>query len=160
MQIYSVTCDDYNQILKNIHNYWDFNEAYLQKIKILHHPFLVNEFSDWGFVIKEQEHIASYLLGFGSTAVSVAYIHMIAVHKTERNKKYGRQLFNYFESTAKERGYKYLKAITSLGNKASIDFHQKMGMELQGEMNDNGIKVVRNYAGYGEDRIVFFKKIN
>lgn len=57
-------------------------------------------------------------------------------------------------------GCKYLKAITQSKNATSIAFHQSFGMQLLGEPNEEGIRVVKNYAGpFAGDRVVFHKSI-
>ncbi len=68
-------------------------------------------------------------------------------------------LYEYFIAKAKLNGYKFIKAITSSKNEKSINFHKSLGMVLQGEQNEEGIPVVRNYAGLGQDRVVFLKSI-
>jgi len=40
-----------------------------------------------------------------------------------------------------------------------VKFHGKIGMTLIGEENQDGIPVVKDYAGPGEDRVVFEKQI-
>ncbi len=60
---------------------------------------------------------------------------------------------------AKRHGCNKLKAITTAGNQTSISFHKKIGMRLIGERNENGIEVVRNYSGPGQDRVVFEMEI-
>jgi hypothetical protein len=41
------------------------------------------------------------------------------------------------------------------GNAHSIAFHTSLGMSLIGQPNADGIPVVQDYAGPGEDRVVF-----
>src|SRR5207302_1485048 len=50
-------------------------------------------------------------------------------------------------------------AITSPSNVESIAFHTAMGMRMLGEPNDDGVKVIRSYAGPGNDRAVFRMEI-
>lgn len=68
-------------------------------------------------------------------------------------------MYEYFTMIAKEQGCNELKAITSPNNKISIAFHRNLGMELIGEPNADGIPVIRDYAGPGNDRVVFRKNI-
>ena len=64
-----------------------------------------------------------------------------------------------FIMIAKEQGCNELKAITSPNNKISIAFHQSLGMELLGEPNEDGIPVIRDYAGPGNNRVMSRKDI-
>jgi hypothetical protein len=58
------------------------------------------------------------------------------------------------------RGCTKLKAVTDPSNANSIAFHAvKIGMEMQGVPNRDGVRVVKDYAGPGEDRVVFEKAI-
>ena len=41
----------------------------------------------------------------------------------------------------------------------SIAFHQSIGMQLQGSPDKNNVKVVENYRGPGEHRVVFEMEI-
>jgi ribosomal protein S18 acetylase RimI-like enzyme len=150
----------YCDIIKDIADYWEGDDSErLKRIRILHHPFMIHEFGDCAFALLKNERIAAYIMGLFASSSPLAYVHMIAVHSDERRMGYGRTLYDHFEQLAREKGCTHLKAITSTGNEASIKFHISIGMELQGSENANGIPVIKDYAGYGEDRVVFLKKI-
>jgi hypothetical protein len=52
-----------------------------------------------------------------------------------------------------------LKAITGVGNKRSMAFHQSMGFELTADAELNGVRFVENYSGPGKDRVVMVKSL-
>ena len=89
----------------------------------------------------------------------MAYIKFVGVRSSYRKRGVARSLYEYFIEKAREHGSRQLKAITTVKNTGSIAFHRKIGMQLSGEPNENGIPVVREYAGPGMDRVVFLKDI-
>ena len=125
----------------------------------LHHPMFVHEFGNSAFVIKENGRVIGYLFGFISQTEPTGYVHAIGVRITHQRQGLGRRLYEHFMEFARSKGCKELKALTSPGNSNSIAFHKAIGMELQGEPNEEGIPVVKDYSGPGVDRVVFRKNI-
>ena len=124
-----------------------------------HNPIYLYEFGNTAFVVKEGERVTGYLFGLYSQTSSTAYVKFIGVRASHRKTGIGRALYEYFAVKAKEHGCSELKAITSPLNSISISFHYSLGMELLGGPNDEGIPVVKDYAGPGVDRVVFRKYI-
>lgn len=125
----------------------------------LHHPILVHEFADAAFVARDGARIAGYLFGLWASAAPIGYVHLVAVRDSHRRRGIARALYERFEQEARRRGCAGLKAITHPGNAASIRFHRAMGFRLEGEPNEDGLAVVRNYRGPGQDRVVFRKAL-
>ncbi len=160
MQITTCTKDDFDQILSNLNSFWgNLSSARLNKIKHLHHPILIYELGDNAFVIKEDGQVLSYLFGLFSQTEPLAYVQFVATHRDYRRQGLAKRLYEHFIAKAKENGYRYVKAITTSSNKESISFHKNLGMDLLGEPNEDGIPVVKDYAGPGQDRVVFFRGI-
>jgi len=160
VEVLKCTKQDYDQILENLNLFWDKDDSEkLKKLKILHHPMMIYEFGDNAFVIKEGNKVVAYLLGLFSTAEPVAYVHFIACLSDYKRKGLATKLYKHFAEKAKKCGYKYLKAITSVGNTNSINFHKSLGMSLLGEPNEDGIPMIKDYSGPGEDRVVFKKEL-
>jgi GNAT superfamily N-acetyltransferase len=145
---------DFEQILKDIVDFWDSDRTLY-----LHHIMLIKEFGNSAFVCKEDERVIGYLFGFLSQTASVGYIHLIGVRQSYRGRGIGRRLYDHFTEFARKNSCHELKAITSPPNKNSIAFHRGIGMELQGEPNEEGIPIVKDYGGPGIDRVVFRKRI-
>ncbi|MCX8129745.1 MAG: GNAT family N-acetyltransferase [Clostridia bacterium] len=160
MKISTCTKEDFDEIIENFELYWgnEKNER-LQKIRTLHHPMMLYELGDNAYVVKDDNKVIAYLFGIISRKEPLAYVHMIATHRDYKRKGYARQLYEHFIEAAKQDGCKYIKAITSIGNEESRRFHTGIGMRLIGETNTQGIPVVSNYAGPGEDRVVIMKSI-
>ena len=154
MEITLCTKADFDQILNEITAFWGD-----ERTLFLHHPMFINEFGNSAFVIKDGNKVVGYLFGFISQTEPVGYVHAIGVRITHQRKGLGRQLYTHFTEFARKNGCKELKALTTSGNKTSISFHKSTGMELKGEPNEEGIPIVKDYSGPGQDRVVFCKKI-
>ncbi|MBI3133704.1 MAG: GNAT family N-acetyltransferase [Bacteroidetes bacterium] len=150
MKIENCTIPDYTQILENIVDFWG-NDRTLS----IHHPMFIHEFGNTSYVIKENTKVIAYLFGFLSQTSSTAYVHLVGVHKEHQNSGLGTILYNHFINYAKQNGRNKLKAITTPTNLLSINFHKKIGMSLLGNKNPDGVEIIQNYSGPGQDRVVF-----
>jgi GNAT superfamily N-acetyltransferase len=153
-EIATCTQQDYNQILKEMPDFWNGRD-----IRHLHHPMLIHEFGNSAFVIRDGTKVLAYLFGFVSQVEPIGYVHLIAVRRSARRQHLGQELFRHFVEFARRHGCKRVKAITTPSNFDSIAFHRSLGMQLSGEPNVAGISVVRDYAGLDEPRVVFWQPI-
>lgn len=156
MKIENCTMSDFNEIVKDIVDFWGSDRT-LQ----LHQPFLIHEFGNTAFVIKEHGQVIAYLFGFFSQTANLAYIHLLGVREKYQRQGLGLLLYENFIHVAKSKGFTKIKAITTESNTKSISFHKnRVGMTLLGESNDNGVNIVRDYSGVNKDRVVFEKLID
>jgi ribosomal protein S18 acetylase RimI-like enzyme len=153
-EISRCTQQDYNQILEDLPEFWDGRDT-----RHLHHPFLIHEFGNSAFVIREGRQVLAYLFGFVSQTEPVGYVHTIAVRMSARRQHLGQHLFGHFVEFARRHGCTHVKAITTPTNLSSIKFHKSLGMQLLGEANAEGIPTVPDYSGRGASRVVFWKTI-
>lgn len=144
---------DFLQILRDIEDFWGSNRTLSY-----HHPMFINEFGNTAFVIKDKDKVIAYLFGFVSQTAQTGYIHLVGVRSGHQKKGLGKLLYEYFIEYLRSIGIQNLKAITTPTNERSINFHLSIGMEMTGVENDNGIKVIKDYSGLGEDRVVFTMK--
>lgn len=147
------TKEDYDQIITDIAEFW--NSRHIDNLRRQHNPVYLYEFGNTAFVVKEGEKVIGYLFGLYSQTSPTAYVKFVGVRASHRKRGVGRALYEHFTMTAKKQGCNELKAITSPSNTISITFHQNLGMKLLGEPNEDGIPVLRDYAGPGNDRVVF-----
>jgi GNAT superfamily N-acetyltransferase len=154
IEISTCTLQDYDQILGELSEFWDGRDT-----RHLHHPFLIHEFGNSAFVIRDGPRVTAYLFGFVSQTESVAYVHAVAVRASARRQHLAHHLFDHFVEFARRHGCRHVKAITTPSNAGSIAFHKSLGMTLLGEPNTDGIPVVSDYAGRGASRVVFWKPI-
>src|ERR1700719_3089293 len=61
IEISLCTQEDYNRILEELPEFWEGRDA-----RHLHHPFLIHEFGNSAFVIRDELQIVAYLFGFVS----------------------------------------------------------------------------------------------
>lgn len=154
MEIDLCTKADYDQILREIVDFWGS-----ERTLAIHYPSLLYEFGNAAFVMRQQTVVVGYLFGFIAQTAAVGYIHLVGVRQRQQGQGIGRRLHEHFVDFARSQGCHAVKAITTPSNRVSIAFHQRLGMTLQGEPNEEGIPVVRDYSGPGQDRVVFWKAI-
>jgi len=154
MEITLCTKADFDQILTDFVDFWGD-----ERTKGLHHCVYLYEFGNSAYVIKENGRVVAYLFGLLSQTAPIGYVKFIGVRRSHQRQGLGRRLYEHFTEFARAHGCRELKAITSPTNKGSIAFHRKLGMELIGEPDEEGIPVVRDYGGPGIHRVVFRKKI-
>lgn len=149
-QISVCSHEDFLQIVSEIEGFWGSNRTLSY-----HHPMFIHEFGDTAIVIKQNEKVVGYLFGFISQKERLGYVHLIGVRQEFQKKGIGRRLYNHFIDVLKLKGIYELKAITTPTNESSIIFHSRLGMTMVGVENEEGLKVVKDYAGIGQHRIVF-----
>src|SRR5262249_4326378 len=149
IEISTCTPQDYMQILKELSDFWDGRD-----IRQLHHPFLIHEFGNSAFVIRDDFRVVAYLFGFLSQPEPVGYVHTIACRACARRQHLAPPRCEHSVQCARRHGCKHIKAITTPSNAGSIAFHKSLGMELLGEPNPDGVPVVPDYAGPGTSRVV------
>jgi ribosomal protein S18 acetylase RimI-like enzyme len=154
IEISICTQQDYNQILEELHEFWDGRDT-----RHLHHPFLIHEFGNTAFLIRDGSRVVAYLFGFLSQTQQIGYVHTVAVRASARRQHLAQHLFDHFVQVARRHGCTHVKAITTPSNFGSIAFHRSLGMQLLGEPSTDGIPIVPNYAGRGVSRVVFWKSI-
>jgi GNAT superfamily N-acetyltransferase len=153
-KLLNLTKRDFDQILSEIADFWG-DERTLS----FHHPIFLYEFGNTAYVIKENDKVVAYLLGFISQTAPVAYVHLIGIRNSHKRQGLGYRLYEHFTAYAIEQGCKELKAITTATNQASIAFHKSIGMQLNGEELENGVPVIKNYSGPGQHRVVFSRHL-
>lgn len=154
MEITRCTKADYDQIVTHIQEFWGSDRTLN-----LHHPMFIYEFGNSAYVIKDGDCVAAYLFGFLSHTEPIAYVHLVGVRTAYRRQGLARRLYDHFVAFAQSHGCTEMKAVTTPGNKESLAFHRAWGMKSTGKPNRDGIPVIENYAGPGQDRVVLRKKL-
>ena len=145
---------DYQPIIAVINEWWGGRNMadMLPKLFFVH-------FSQTSFVAEHSGDIAGFLVGFVSQSFSdEAYIHFVGVHPDYRKNAIGCTLYERFFQTVKKLGCNKISCVTSPKNKVSVAFHLRMGFFIEpSEKMDEGIFLVKDYDGPGEDRVIFSK---
>lgn len=147
METRNITEVDYFKVIDVLNDWWGGRE-----MKHLLPRLFFEHFQSTSFIIEENNNnLAAFLIGFVSqTHTNEAYIHFVGVNSKFRNKGLAKELYKLFFTTVQELGCNTVRCITSPENKMSISFHKSMGFSIS-----NGT----NYAGLGQDRILFIKDI-
>lgn len=159
MNIERATHEDFLEILRDLPDFWATSGPGWRTLPY-HYPFLVHEFADTAFVVREDDKVIAYLFGFIATAEPVGYIHLVGVRASHQGKGIGRALYEHFTEVARERGCTHLRAVTAPFNADSRAFHTALGFEATGKTrNAQGLPVYPDYHATGEGVIIFSKQI-
>lgn len=147
MNIRNVIDEDYFKIMDVIDDWWGGRQITHLLPRLFFEHFQQTSF----IVIDDNDNLSAFLVGFVSqTKRNEAYIHIIGVNPELRNKGLARELYNLFFSVVRKLGCETVKCITSPINECSVSFHKVMGFS---------VTLGTNYAGKGQDRILFSKHI-
>ena len=112
MRIERATHEDFLEILHDLADFWSSSGPPNRTLPY-HYPFLVHEFADTAFVVREDDTVIAYLFGFVATAEPVGYIHLVGVRAAHQGTGIGRALYEHFAVIARERGCTHVRAVTA-----------------------------------------------
>jgi ribosomal protein S18 acetylase RimI-like enzyme len=144
METRSITQEDFGQIVSVIDRWWGGPTSALA------HPMFFHELGDDALVVVDEGRIVGFLLGFVTNA-GTGYVHLVGIDNDYRRRGVGRRLYESFTTRARARGARRMKAITTAGNQASIEFHRALGYDVE---------LVTDYAGPGRHRYVFTRELS
>jgi len=140
---------DYGRVIGRVNVWWGGRDMapMLPKLFFLH-------FEGTSFVAEDDEgDLVGFLCGFLSqTNGAEAYIHFVGVTPDKRGEGLGRTLYEHFFEEARSQGRHVVRCVTSPANKDSVDFHEALGFEVD--------RVVPDYDGPGEDRVLLVKRLS
>jgi ribosomal protein S18 acetylase RimI-like enzyme len=97
--------------------------------------------------------LLGFVCGFLSqTADDEAYIHFVGVTPEDRGEGLGRALYQRFFEEVQANGRSVVRCVTSPVNRGSVEFHEALGFESE--------RVVPDYDGPGEDRVLLVKRLS
>lgn len=147
---------DYPAIITVLDEWWGgrLMAAMLPKLFFVH-------FQGSSLLAEAQGERVGFLIGFHSPAFAdESYIHFVGVHPGWRKAGVGRLLYEQFFRLVQGAGRHTVRCVTSPVNTTSINFHLRMGFEVEpGESQQGGISFHRDYDGPGEDRVLFVKRL-
>jgi ribosomal protein S18 acetylase RimI-like enzyme len=139
---------DYGRIIGRINVWWAGREMapILPKLFFIH-------FEGTSFVAEDDGELAGFVCGFLSqTAADEAYIHFVGVDPERRGESLGRELYERFFEEVRMNGRTVVRSVTSPLNERSVAFHESLGFEVE--------RVVPDYDGPGEDRVLLLKRLS
>ncbi len=155
MTIRNAFPEDHQQIINVIPDWLGRRElrASVSKLFLIH-------FNDTCFIAEKNGRLAGFLIGFFSQArLDEAYIHFVGVDPDKRMKGTARMLYRNFYNVCRDHSRTIVRSCIALENKLSIDFHFKMGFEMEpGDKEIDGIQVIENYL-HKKDQLVLYKKV-
>lgn len=118
-------------------------------------------FRPTSFVLEQEQRLKGFLVGFRSQAdPAVAYIHFVGVDPGSRARGCGRRLYEHFFKVARDLGCSEVHSITSPVNLGSIQFHLRMGFQIDaGNGTVDGVSVCLDHGGPGQHRVRFRKPL-
>jgi ribosomal protein S18 acetylase RimI-like enzyme len=109
-------------------------------------------FRDTSFVAEEDGELVGFLCGFLSqTHPDQAYVHFVGVRPDRRGGGLGRELYERFFAAARAADRGVVRCVTGPVNEASIAFHQRLGFEIEAQVDD--------YDGVGAARVLLRKRL-
>jgi predicted GNAT superfamily acetyltransferase len=139
---------DYGRVIQHVNEWWGGREM----APMLPRLFFIH-FESTSFVADRADGtLAGFLIGFLSqTDHETAYVHFIGVAPDERGSGLGRELYERFFEAAQGSGRSVVRCVTSPQNTASVAFHEAIGFEQEGMVDD--------YDGAGSSRVLLARRL-
>jgi len=111
-------------------------------------------FEGTSFVAEDDDgELAGFLVGFLSqTNADEAYIHFVGVSPGRRGEGIGSALYARFFDEVRSQGRSLVRCVASPANEDAVAFHGTLGFEVD--------RVVPDYDGPGEDRVLLVKRLS
>jgi hypothetical protein len=147
---------DHENIIAALQNWWGGRDLTAMLPKLF-----LNHFNDTSFVIEKDGEMIGFLIGFISPALkNEAYVHFMGVHPDFRQKGIGTTLYERFFEICRIHGRNIIRACTSPVNRGSVDFHKRIGFELEpGDDKIEDLPVTSDYNRPGDHKVQFTKFI-
>ena len=147
MQVRNVRSSDCQQVLAVI-NDWRGGRNMADMLPTL----FFDHFQNTSFIVEEDGQMVAFLIGFVSQSqAEESYIHFIGVHPEFRKHGLAHRLYNLFLEKVRSLGCSKVRCVTSPLNEGSIQFHTRIGFEIE--------SVAKDYDGRGNTRVLFVKMI-
>ena len=147
---------DHEKVISVMPEWWGGRDLSSSVLKV----FFIH-FNKTTYIAEIGDEFVGFLVGFMSQSEKkVGYIHFAGVHPQFRKAGIGRLLYEKFYAACKANGRSIVKSCTSPVNKLSINFHQKMGFEIEpGDGIVDDVPVTLNYLGKDNPKVLFRKTI-
>ena len=147
---------DHAKVVSVMPEWWGGRDLSASVLKV----FFIH-FNTTTYIAEIGDALVGFLVGFLSQSEEkVGYIHFIGVHPQFRKVGVGRLLYERFYAVCQANGRSMVKSCTSPVNRLSINFHQKMGFEIEsGDGIIDNVPVTLNYFGKDDPKVLFKKKI-
>jgi L-amino acid N-acyltransferase YncA len=145
MLIRGITKADFDAIVSVMDAWWGGPSALKPE------PFLFYELGHHALVAEDDGEMTGFLLGFVTDHdPRCGYVHLVGINPDCRRRGTARALYEEFARRAQQLGATSLKAITTIGNEGSVEFHRALGFAIVQDPN---------YAGEARARYVFSRAL-
>lgn len=147
---------DHGRIIRVMKEWWDGRDLTWMLPKLF-----LNHFYNTSYVIEKNDSLMAFLIGFLSQSnTNEGYIHFAGVHPDYRGIGLGAYLYEQFYRVCKQNKRGIIRSCTSPINKGSIEFHKRMGFQIeQGNAEIDGISVTLDYNKPHDPKVLFKKNI-
>ena len=147
---------DHGRIVSVMNNWWDGRDLIWMLPKLF-----LNHFCSTSYIVERDDDLIAFLIGFLSQSnTKEGYIHFAGVHPDYRGIGIGEYLYEQFYTDCKKNKRDIIKSCTSPVNRGSIEFHKRMGFEIQqGNAEIDGISVTLDYNKPNDPKVLFKKRI-
>lgn len=138
---------DYDYLISRVDEWWGWRDVQLMlpRLFFTHFPSTTTIAAD------DSGQVAGFLCGLRSEAeTDLFYIHFVGVDPARRGEHIGAMLYRWAFKAGTSIGCRRVQAVTSPANIASRNFHERLGFSE---------RLVGNYDGPGEDRMVLERRI-
>jgi ribosomal protein S18 acetylase RimI-like enzyme len=148
--------DDHGRIISVMKDWWGGRDLSSAMLKV----FFIH-FRNTIFIVEKENELAGFLVGyFIPLWPEEAYIHFVGTNPNMRKIGIGRLLYEHFFDLCKEHGRTTVRACTAPVNADSIEFHRRMGFEIEpGNAEIGGWPVTLDYLGKNDHKVLFVKKL-
>jgi GNAT superfamily N-acetyltransferase len=150
---------DYDRIIEVVDEWWGG-----RKVRALLPRLWFQHFTGTSWIAEAPDgRLAGFIVAFVSQDDPTAgYAHMMATDPNWRRAGIGRRLYERVFEDLRNRGVSRMQAVTWPADRASVAFHQTLGFRIDdgpGTQRLYGIPAYPDYDGYGEERVVFSRRI-
>jgi ribosomal protein S18 acetylase RimI-like enzyme len=147
---------DHEKVISVMPEWWAGRDLSSSVLKV----FFIH-FNNTTYIAEIGDKLVGFLVGFMSQSKEkVGYIHFAGVHPHFRRTGIGRLLYEKFYAACKANGRSVVQSCTSPVNKLSINFHRKMGFEIEpGDGIVDNVPVTLNYLGKDNPKVLFKKTL-
>ena len=149
---------DHDRVIGALQDWWGGRDLTAMLPKLF-----LNHFHDTSLVAQKDDRMIGFLIGFLSPSPKLkneAYVHFMGVHPDFRKKSIGKTLYERFFEICRAYNRTVVRACTSPVNRGSIEFHERIGFQLDpGDDEIDGFPVTRDYNRPGDHKVRFIKTI-
>jgi ribosomal protein S18 acetylase RimI-like enzyme len=148
---------DHPRIIKVMKDWWEGRDL----TSMLPRLFLEHFFNTSMVMEDRKNELIAFLIGFLSQSrTHEGYIHFVGVHPEYRRLGLASHLYHQFFQACKENSRTMVRACTSPENKGSIEFHKKLGFQIEpGNGRLSNVSVTLDFNRPGDPKVRFVKRI-